>query len=101
MAAYQPDIPPHVAGIIRHLPPDLRRAVRGAIDALSRNPALGEPLRREQEGLWKYPAKRFRIVYSIDRRDRVVRIFAVGHRRGIYETVAAPLTPPVTARNCF
>ena len=25
MAVYRPDIPPHVAEIIRHLPPDLKR----------------------------------------------------------------------------
>lgn len=89
MPAYRLDIPPHVAQIIRHLPPDLKRAVKGAIQALSGDPALGEPLLRELEGLWKYRVRRFRIVYSVDRGKRVVRIFAVGHRRTIYETVAA------------
>jgi mRNA-degrading endonuclease RelE of RelBE toxin-antitoxin system len=33
--------------------------------------------------------RRFRIVYSVDRANRVVMVFAVGHRRTIYETVAA------------
>jgi mRNA-degrading endonuclease RelE of RelBE toxin-antitoxin system len=33
--------------------------------------------------------RRFRIIYSIDRTKRVVRIFAVDHRRTIYEAVAA------------
>ena len=89
MPAYRLDIPPHVAEIIRHLPPDLKRAVKGALQALSGDPALGEPLLRELEGLWKYRVRRFRIVYSVDRGKRVVRIFAVGHRRTIYETVAA------------
>ncbi len=89
MPAYRLDIPPHVAEIIRHLPPDLKRAIKGALQALGRDPALGEPLLRELEGLWKYRVRRFRIVYSVDRGKRVVRIFAVGHRRTIYETVAA------------
>jgi len=44
---------------------------------------------RELEGLWKYRVRRFRIVYAIDRRNRVLRVFAVGHRRTIYEVVAA------------
>ena len=89
MTAYRLDISPHVAEIIRHLPPDLKRAIKAALHALGRDPALGEPLMRELEGLWKYRVRRFRIVYSVDRRGRAVRIFAVGHRRGIYETVTA------------
>lgn len=89
MPTYRLDIPPHLAEIIRHLPPDLKRAVKGALQALSGDPALGEPLLRELEGLWKYRVRRFRIIYSVDRTKRVVRIFAVGHRRTIYEAVAA------------
>ena len=87
MAAYHVDIPPHVAEIIRHLPPDLKRGIKSALHALGRDPALGEPLMRELEGFWKYRVRRFRIVYSVDRGSRAVRIFAVGHRRSIYETV--------------
>ncbi len=89
MPAYALKIPPHVAEIIRHLPPDLKRAIKGALQALRRDPALGEPLLRELEGLWKYRVRRFRIVYSVERGKRIVRVFAVGHRRTIYETVAA------------
>ncbi len=91
MPAYRVDIPPHVAEIIRHLPPDLKPAMKAALHALGRDPAMGEPLVRELEGLWKYRVRRFRIVYSVDRGSRVVRIFAVGHRRTIYETVTAML----------
>jgi len=87
--AYRLDIPPHVAEIIRHLPPELKRPIKSSLEALSRNPALGEPLMRELEGLWKYRVRRFRIVYAIDRGNRVLRIFAVGHRRSVYEMVAA------------
>ncbi len=89
MPTYRLDIPPHLTEIIRHLPPDLKRAVKGALQALSGDPALGEPLLRELEGVWKYRVRRFRIIYSVDRTKRVVRIFAVGHRRTIYEAVAA------------
>jgi mRNA interferase RelE/StbE len=86
---YRLDIPPHVGKIIRHLPPDLKRAVKGALQALRSDPALGEPLLRDLEGLWEYRVRRFRIVYSVDPATRVVRIFAVGRLRTIYESVAA------------
>jgi mRNA interferase RelE/StbE len=85
---YRPDIPPHVAEVIRHLPPEVKRGVKGALRALARDPSLGAPLLRELEGLWKYRVSRFRVVYAIDRRQRVLRILAVGHRRRIYEEAA-------------
>jgi len=87
--AYRLDIPPHVAEIIRHLPPELKRPIRSSLQALGGNPTLGEPLMRDLEGLWKYRVRRFRIIYAIDRGNRILRIFAVGHRRTVYEMVAA------------
>ena len=88
MAGYRPDIPPHVADVIRNLPPEVKRGVKAAIRALSHEPDAGEPLQRKLEGLWKYRVRRFRIVYAVDRRRRVLRIIAVGHRRMVYEELA-------------
>jgi len=88
MAGYRPDIPPHVADVIRNLPPEVKRAVKAAIRALSDEPGVGEPLQRELDGLWKYRVRRFRVVYAVDRRRRVLRIIAVGHRRVVYEELA-------------
>jgi mRNA interferase RelE/StbE len=51
-------------------------------------------LRGELEGLWKFRVRRYRLVYAVDRRQRVIRIFAVGHRRGIYEEVSRRLRRP-------
>jgi len=85
MPGYRPDIAPHVAEVIRHLPPEVKRGIKAAIRALSNDPAVGEPLQRELEGLRKYRVKRFRIVYAIDRPRKIIRIMAVGHRRAIYE----------------
>ncbi len=88
MAVFRPDIPPHVADVIRHLPPDIKRSVKQAIRSLSRDPLSGEPLLRELEGLRKYRVRRFRIVYAVEHQRRMIRIFAVGHRREIYEDLA-------------
>ena len=91
MAAYRPNIPPHVADIIRHLPPDVKRSVKQAVRALSADPSMGVPLRRELSGLLKFKVRRFRIIYELDRKARVIRIFAIGHRRDVYEEVAGQL----------
>ena len=88
MAGHRPVIPPRVNEVIRHLSPDLRRAVRSAIRTLSANPAAGKPLQRELQGLWKYRVRRFRVIYRVDAARKAIRITAIGHRRSIYEKVA-------------
>jgi mRNA-degrading endonuclease RelE of RelBE toxin-antitoxin system len=40
---------------------------------------------RELAGLWKYKMRRFRIVEEIDRKKRMIKIFAIGHRGEVYE----------------
>lgn len=91
MKLFQPTIPPHVADVIRSLHPDLKRSVKSAVRAVAADPECGEPLLRELHGLWKYRVRRFRIVYAIDRKTRVLRIMAVGHRQSIYEQLIARL----------
>ena len=88
MNPFLPDIPPDVAEIIRHLPPEIKRSIKQAIRVLSEDPDAGEPLRRELAGLWKYRVRRYRIVYAVDRTLRSLRIVAVGQRHRIYEDVA-------------
>jgi len=74
MAAYRPDIPPHAAEVIRHLPPDVKRSVKQALKSLSADPLCSAPLLRELSGLWKFKVRRFRIIYELDRKARVIRI---------------------------
>ena len=88
---FRPDIPPHVAAVIRLLPPEVKRSVKAAIRAIAADPNCGEPLRRELEGYRKYRVRRFRIVYRSDVKTRTVRVMAVGHRRSVYEELTARL----------
>ena len=88
MAVYRPDIPPHVAEIIRYFPPDVKRSIKQALRSLSADPSSGALLIRELAGLWRFKVRRFRIVYQFDRKSRIIRIFAVGHRREVYEKLA-------------
>lgn len=85
---FQLDIPPHVADRIRHLHPDIRKSLKAALQTIAEDPEKGEQLLRELKGYWKYRARRFRVVYAVDRPRRLIRILAVGHRRKIYEEVA-------------
>lgn len=85
MGAFQLDVPPHVAEVLRHLHPDIKRPVKAALRAISEDPAIGEPLERELKGLLKYRVSRFRIAYAVDRAHRIIRVMAVGHRRRVYD----------------
>jgi mRNA interferase RelE/StbE len=89
MSRYRLVIAPPAADVIRTLHPDLKRGVRSALDALGTEPSIGEPLRGELVGLWRYRVRRFRIVYELDRSARFVRVMAIGLRRSIYEDLAA------------
>ncbi len=91
MTPFRPDIPPHVAEMIRSLHPDLKRSIKAAVRATATDPECGESLLRELDGLWKYRVRRFWIVYAIDRKTRVIRLIAVGHRRHVYEELSARL----------
>lgn len=91
MVLFKAAIPPSVAETVRHLHPDLKRSVKQAIRALCADPACGDPLQKELEGYRKYRVRRFRIVYSIERANRTIRIVAVGPRRTIYEQAAEQL----------
>jgi mRNA interferase RelE/StbE len=92
MLLLAPDIPPHVADVVRRLPPDVKQSVKHAIRALARDSQIGVPLIGDLAGLWKYRVRRFRIVCEVDRARRVLRIVAVGHRAVIYDELsqAAP-----------
>ncbi|HCU24940.1 MAG TPA: cytotoxin [Deltaproteobacteria bacterium] len=74
--------------VLRRLPPDLKKSVKEALRALVQNPDLGEPLRGDLEGLWKYRVRRYRIVYRPDPMTKKLQVFAFGHRREIYDSLA-------------
>lgn len=85
MISFCPDIPPHVADVIRALHPKLKQLIKAAIRAIVADPECGEPLKRELDGLQKYRVRRFRIVYAIDRTRQVIPLMAVRPRRSVYE----------------
>jgi mRNA interferase RelE/StbE len=84
-------IAPAAAEVIRHLPPSIKRGVKQAIRGIAANPDCGEPLQRELAAYRKFKVRRFRIVYTFDRRRRILRITAVGPRQTIYEDLAERL----------
>ncbi|MBM3367600.1 MAG: cytotoxin [Betaproteobacteria bacterium] len=88
MRAWRIAIAPLAAERIRALHPDLKHAVRAALDEIARNPDSGSALQRELAGLRKYRVRRYRLVFRVVPALREIRILAFGHRSSIYEEVA-------------
>ena len=85
MIPYHLEIPPDVASSLRRLSPDIKKSVKEALRALAWEPDLGDRLTGELEGFWRYRVRRYRIVYMPARETRTILIYAIGHRRDIYE----------------
>lgn len=81
---------------ITELHPNTRRKVRAAIDAITQDPATGEPLEQELTGFRKIALGAWRIVYRED--GRTVRIHAIGHRATVYSELIDRLRRSVRER---
>ncbi len=68
---------------LAHLPPDLKRKIRMALDEIRHAPASGKSLIEKLEGLKSYRVGRFHIVYRI--RAHAIHIIAVGPRKTVYQ----------------
>jgi len=61
------------------------KRVKAALEALSKNPAQGKPLKLTLRGKWSYRVGMHRIIYSIAHKILTVYILNIGHRREIYK----------------
>jgi mRNA interferase RelE/StbE len=64
--------------------PALYRRVAAAFDDLERDPYQGKILKGELKGRYSYRVGDYRILYVIRRRELIVYVIDVGHRRDVY-----------------
>jgi len=55
-----------------------------AIEKLVQDPTIGKPLKGVLKNLWSLRIGTYRVIYQIVKKELVIMIFAVGHRREIY-----------------
>lgn len=70
------------------LHPDTRKQIKATLAELIQTPHRGKALQNELAGFRSLKIKRYRIVYQVDDPGRTVVIYAVGHRRDIYEVIS-------------
>lgn len=71
---------------LRRLVKSSARAIASKVDGhLADDPlALGKPLKGIFRGLFRFRCGDFRVIYSIDRKEEVLTVLTVGHRKDIY-----------------
>jgi len=70
---------------LRQLPIDVVGRARRGFERLAENPELGSRLAEPLAEFWSYLVGDYRIVYQVRRRELLVLIVMIGHRRAIYE----------------
>jgi mRNA interferase RelE/StbE len=71
----------------KQLSPEIKKAAKAALKELTQNPDLGKELQAELSGFKSYRFMRYRIVYKVDTENKHVVVWAIGHRRDIYENL--------------
>jgi len=71
--------------------PEIKKAAKAALKELAQNPFHGKELQAELSGFWSYKFLRYRIVFKADATKKVIVVWAIGHRRDIYETLGEHL----------
>ncbi len=84
---YQVKITPFAISAAKKFSPEVKKTAKAAMKELAHNPYLGKELQAELSGFWSYKFLRYRIVFKINTTKRVIVIWAIGHRRDIYETL--------------
>jgi mRNA-degrading endonuclease RelE of RelBE toxin-antitoxin system len=70
---------------LSRLPERYAAAVVELLPAIAASPKrLGKPLRFELEGRWAARRGPYRVIYSLDEKDRAVIVLAVAHRADVY-----------------
>ena len=86
MKHYRPRFTPEASRILAHLPPEVKRFIRTAIDELTIRPYEGDELQMELSGFRSLKSRRYRIIYKVNEADSSIDIYYVGPRKDVYNT---------------
>lgn len=70
---------------LRKLDNIYKSKIRQTIDLLEKNPFLGKKMQGNFVGYYRVKIPPLRIIYSINFKDHIIWIIAIGHRGNIYK----------------
>lgn len=74
-----------VAKEIKEITKKSRDSLIAGLEEIQENPLIGKPLKRELTGRFTYRIGTYRIIYKINKQDKVINIITAGHRSYVYE----------------
>ncbi len=81
---YKLIISPKALKQLREIKQSHQMAVRLAFEDIRDDPTIGKALTRELIDRFSYRVSVYRIIYKINKKDRIVNILTAGHRASIY-----------------
>ena len=84
---YRVKLTPTAAKIFNRLHPDIQKQLKSTLKALYDTPHMGKALQGKLIDFRSLKMKRYRAIYQIDNQNKTVIIYAIGHRRDIYEVI--------------
>jgi len=72
-------------GEIKKISHPHQKAIILALAEIKEEPFLGKPLVRELTGRFSFRVGMYRIIYKVNRRDKIIDVLTVGHRATVYE----------------
>ena len=87
---FEIQLSPHAVRSLKKLDSETKEKIRRAIDTLRQNPSSGPAIKRLKGLLreyYRYRAGDYRIIYEIRDTEKIISIFAVGHRKDIYQKI--------------
>lgn len=83
--SYQVKLTIYASEIAKKLSPKIKKAAKESIQQIAKNPDIGKELQAELSGFRSHRFMRYRIVYRVKTEEKIIVIWAIGHRRDIYE----------------
>jgi len=73
------------SGMFARLHPDIKKQIKAVLRTLYEAPYLGKALQGELAHLRSLKMKRYRAIYQVNNENQTIIVYAIGHRRDIYE----------------
>jgi len=82
---YRVQLAPSAADAFSAFNPAVRAQIKAGLKELANNPYAGMELQDDLTELRSYRIKRYRIIYTAVTGEKTLKIYAIGHRREIYD----------------
>ena len=85
---YRVKLTPSAGLMFKNFHPTIKKQLKFILRELYKKPYLGKKPQDELAGFRSLKMKRYRAIYQIEIQRKEVIIYAIGHRKNIYEIVA-------------